>query len=339
MFVHYVEDDKFDVISMKRILRGQKSVKLTTSDRIDGIKNYSDFKKADIFVLDVRRPDSTSVEADVGTIRAYSDAPVVFVTGQDPDVIRERALAAGAIAVLKKESLEASMLMQILERACGSLNQMDASLETLFSSSQERAGTTVQWPMISPTIAACDEMMAFVESTLSGDLAESANEARDALELIRLIRRISLRQFSNSVLVDASQLISEAFDDLGPMMHMHGVRVSGELFGQAPFWTVGSRNDAAVGIKTVVKSALYLSCPGDHVQFQVGCVDGMTSIDILSKTVLIASHADVFKPHVHRTDAPSYGFCLMQAACHLLALRPEQIQITLGPVNRISIAL
>ena len=339
MLVHYVEDDKFDVISMKRILRGEKSVKLRTSERMDNITSFIDFKKADIFMVDVRRPDSTSVEADVGTIRSYSDAPVVFVTGQDPEIIRERALAAGAIDVLRKDSLDPSMLVQILERACGSIKQIDGSSDVLFSGSTETGIESVYWPMVSPTITTCDEMIAFVETTLSGDVRENISEVKEALELVRLIRRISTRQFSTSVLVDASQIVSKAFDDLSDTMRLHEVKVSGKLHGQAPFWTVGSRNDAALGIMTIVKSSLYLSCPGDHVQFHVGCVDGMTTIEILTKTVLISSHSEIFKTHAHGNDTPSYGLCLMQAACHLLALRPEQMTISTGPTNRISIIL
>jgi len=339
MLVHYVEDNKFDVISMKKVLRGEKSVRLRTSDRMDKISLFSDFKTADIFMVDVRRPDSISVEADVHTIRSYSDAPVVFITGDDSESIRERAMAAGAIAVLRKDSLDTAKLVELLRQACGSLNETHDSAPNMFSGFADFGIRSVQWPMESPTFSSCDEIIAFIEKALSGDVRENLSEIEEALELVRLIRRISMRQFSKSVLADATQLFSKAFDDLSKVMRLHEIRVSGDLYGHAPFWTVGSRADAELGIRTIVRSALYLSHPGDHVQFHVGSVDGVTTIDILTKTVLLSSHSEIFKSDVHGNETPSYGLCLMQAACHLLALRPEQVMISMGPVNRISIIL
>lgn len=58
--------------------------------------------RADCIVLDVHLPGLSGCEIQAHLAEAAQDVPVVMITGRDSDEARERAMAAGAAAYLRK---------------------------------------------------------------------------------------------------------------------------------------------------------------------------------------------------------------------------------------------
>jgi len=340
MLIHYVDDNKTDLLSLKRALRDEKSVQLRTCQRMDQIPGFKDVRLTDAFVLDVVRPDAVSIEADIKEIRTYTDAPVLFLTGQDPESIRDQALLAGALAVLNKDRTNPAFLLQILEQACSLRRHSEPAEETAPQPQLEALLTpSGQWPMQAPTLAACDEMLAFIEEAIGSSQTAIAKADQPATKLLRLMRRIAARRFASSVLVDASRIMTETFDTISPDFLALDIKVTIDLMGNAPFWTIGSRQDAECGIRTLVEGAAHLSQKGERLHIDVGCLHGLTRIDFTSKQALVSSHDELFRSHVLLNEQPSFGLCLLQVACHLLALRPEQVVFSGDGFHRVSFFL
>jgi FixJ family two-component response regulator len=58
--------------------------------------------RADCVVLDMHMPGVSGWDVQARLAAAAQDVPVVVITGRDSDDVRERALAAGAAAYLRK---------------------------------------------------------------------------------------------------------------------------------------------------------------------------------------------------------------------------------------------
>jgi hypothetical protein len=138
---------------------------------------------------------------------------------------------------------------------------------------------------------------------------------------------------------DASAIMAKTFDTLTADIRACDVKVTIDLQGNAPFWTIGSRQDAECGIQSLVEGMLYLCAKGERLHIDVGCIHGLTRIDFTSKDVLLSSHDEVFRAEILVNQRPTYALCLLQAACHLLALRPEQVVLSSDGVQRVSIFL
>jgi hypothetical protein len=184
-------------------------------------------------------------------------------------------------------------------------------------------------------------MLAMVEAALFGefDAGTEAASIQRALKLIRLTRQIGARRFATSILSDAASLMAEAFDQLTPEIRETGVKVSLDLIGNAPFWSIGARHDAKVGLTALMEGMIALSRRGDWLHFDIGNINELTRIDIAAKRPLISSPTEMFKKVVLGQEAPVYGLALIQAAVHLLGLRPEQVVIATDYTYRVSIFL
>jgi FixJ family two-component response regulator len=72
--------------------------------------------RADCIVLDVHLPGLSGCDVQAHLSEASQDVPVVMITGRDSDEARERALAAGAAAYLRKP-VDDQMLLTTLAAA------------------------------------------------------------------------------------------------------------------------------------------------------------------------------------------------------------------------------
>jgi FixJ family two-component response regulator len=70
----------------------------------------------DCVVLDVQMPGINGLEVQKLLVRSENFVPVIFITGHDEMIVRERALEAGAVALLRKP-LDQELLIKILREA------------------------------------------------------------------------------------------------------------------------------------------------------------------------------------------------------------------------------
>lgn len=336
MLIHYVDDSWADVVALKRALRDERAVSIQSTERIDQIICGENHERADIFVLDIFRPDSVSIELDVHAIRCFTDAPIVFLTGQDPERFRARAVGAGALDVLHKSNIDGSSLMRLFEQVCKEPARQvehDDADDVL----DGPADMLPIWPMIEPTVASCDEALAFIEQVLDQSVFEqdSADNAKKVASLLFLMRRIGARNFSTAVLADAADILQQTFDALAPTLWSNGVRMIMDVRGKVPFWSVGSRCDADLGLTALVEGLVALCGRNDQITFTVKYDETGPCIAVVSSKALISHKGEIFRATCLHLQRPTYGLAMLQCAIHLLGIRPEQVTLNHGKLNEI----
>ena len=99
-----VDDDESVCRAIKRLVRslGMNAETFASGqDFIDVVEATPSFY-ADCVVLDVQMPGLNGLEVQERMVRCGSRLPIIFITAHDENGVRERALAMGAIAFLRK---------------------------------------------------------------------------------------------------------------------------------------------------------------------------------------------------------------------------------------------
>jgi FixJ family two-component response regulator len=118
--VAIVDDDESVCRALKRLIR---SLRMTAEtyvsstefvDLIEALPSY----RPDCVVLDVQMPGMSGIEVQASIRRARGTIPVIFITAHDDRVVRAHALAAGAVAFLRKP-FDDALLIRTLGVALG----------------------------------------------------------------------------------------------------------------------------------------------------------------------------------------------------------------------------
>ena len=99
-----VDDDESVCRAMKRLVRSLgMAADAFTSGRefIDRVETTPSFQP-DCVVLDVQMPGMNGLEVQERLASSGNPLPVIFITAHDEAGVRDRALAAGAVAFLRK---------------------------------------------------------------------------------------------------------------------------------------------------------------------------------------------------------------------------------------------
>lgn len=99
-----MDDDESVCRAIKRLVRSLGMTAETyvcSAEFVDLIEALPSFQP-DCVVLDVQMPGMSGIEVQASVRRARGTIPVIFVTAHDDGVVRARALAAGAVAFLRK---------------------------------------------------------------------------------------------------------------------------------------------------------------------------------------------------------------------------------------------
>jgi FixJ family two-component response regulator len=83
-------------------------------DLIEALPSF----RPDCVVLDVQMPGMNGIEVQTCLRRARGEIPVIFITAHDDHAVRAQALAAGAVAFLRKPFNDA-LLVRTLDVALG----------------------------------------------------------------------------------------------------------------------------------------------------------------------------------------------------------------------------
>lgn len=120
-----IEDDELFAELVSRSLRGSEAKALEVSFEVtwvqylrDGLRELS-ARKFDIVLLDLRLPDSVSLESIPKLHAIDSDVAIVVLTGMNDDTVALEAVRAGAQDFLSKFDLTASNLIRSLRYALG----------------------------------------------------------------------------------------------------------------------------------------------------------------------------------------------------------------------------
>jgi FixJ family two-component response regulator len=99
-----VDDDASVCRALKRLVRslGMNAETFASGQEfVDCIEAMPSFR-ADCAILDVQMPGMDGLEVKEWLARSASPIPVIFITAHDEVGVRERALASGAVAFLRK---------------------------------------------------------------------------------------------------------------------------------------------------------------------------------------------------------------------------------------------
>lgn len=99
-----VDDDESVCRAIKRLVRSLgMAADAFTSGRefIDRVETMPSFQP-DCVVLDVQMPEMNGLEVQQRLASSGNHLPVIFITAHDEVGVRDRALAAGAVAFLRK---------------------------------------------------------------------------------------------------------------------------------------------------------------------------------------------------------------------------------------------
>lgn len=115
--VALVDDDESLCRSLGRLLRasGFRSVAFRSAEEFLGDDARSRF---DCLILDIQLDDMSGVELAERLTASRSTIPVIFLTAHDEPDVRERALATGCAAYLRKSD-PGEIVLDALRRAMG----------------------------------------------------------------------------------------------------------------------------------------------------------------------------------------------------------------------------
>jgi FixJ family two-component response regulator len=116
-----VDDDEFVCRALKRLVR---SLGMTAETYVNGAEFMeliadTPWFRPDCVVLDAQMPGMSGLEVQAGILRLARGAiPIIFITAHDDRVIRAQALAAGAVAFLRKP-FDDALFIRTLDAALG----------------------------------------------------------------------------------------------------------------------------------------------------------------------------------------------------------------------------
>ena len=115
-----VDDDESVCRAMERLVRSLGMAAETyasSEDFVNQVESLPSFH-LDCVILDVQMPGLNGIEVQTRIRRIHKNIPVIFITAHDDRAARERALAGGALAFLRKPCNDA-LLIQTLDAALG----------------------------------------------------------------------------------------------------------------------------------------------------------------------------------------------------------------------------
>lgn len=115
-----MDDDESVCRALKRLVRSlglAAETFVSSADFLELIEALPSFRP-DCVVLDVQMPNIGGIEVQASIRRTRGALPVIFISAHDDHLIRDQALAAGAIAFLRKPFSDA-LLIRTLDAALG----------------------------------------------------------------------------------------------------------------------------------------------------------------------------------------------------------------------------
>ena len=114
-----VDDDPGTLRGVKRLLRehGYESLLFRS---VEAFQKHGDFEQVLCVILDINLNDESGIELRHRLKAAGVSVPVIYITGDDNDVVRAAAMESGCIAYLTKP-FSAKSLIEPINRASADL--------------------------------------------------------------------------------------------------------------------------------------------------------------------------------------------------------------------------
>lgn len=115
-----VDDDESVCRALERLVRSLGMAAETYASSEDFVNQIESFPahRPDCVILDVQMPGMNGIEVQAQLRRTHKDIAVFFITAYDDRAARERALAGGALAFLRKPCNDA-LIIRTIDAALG----------------------------------------------------------------------------------------------------------------------------------------------------------------------------------------------------------------------------
>lgn len=340
MHIHYVEDSKLDAHALRHVLAKESDILLDVSEKLDDVGAAPSSVPIDVLLIDIVRPDSVSLETDISCARRFTQAPILFLTGLDPALLRERAIKAGADAVLRKGNLSGELLRQFAENARARSCLRFAPIDLDEPEEPEIALLPVM---------AMDGPLASVERGLASLWERGAGSSwageliglHGHIETLRLVRRLGARDLRQRVDCDASVLVQGIEGQLRAQAKRDGIHISFGYEEHAWFTSLGEIQDARAGIEALMHGLLGACGRQDRLHIEVHKQGDSACIEIACNRQILSGKQAFFgdAPIARQADVSLQAGAYLQCAVALLMLRAEQIHVHTDYGQRILIDL
>ena len=343
MHIHYVEDSKLDAHALRHVLAHESDILLDVSEKLDDVGAARAAGPIDVLLIDIVRPDSISLETDVSSARRFTQAPILFLTGLDPAALRERAIKAGADAVLRKGNLSGDMLRQFAEnaraRSCLRLAPIDpGELDEL---DEPEIALLPVIAMDGPLASVERGLVSLWERGAGSSWAGELDGLHGHIETLRLVRRLGARDLRQRADCDAARVVQGLEARMRAQAKRDGIHISFAYEENAWFASLGQAQDAHAGIEALMQGLLGACTRFDRLHIEVHKHGDSASIEASCNRQILSGKSVFFgdAPNVRQADAGDQAGAYLQCAVALLMLRAEQIRIHADYGQRILIDL
>ncbi len=338
MHVHYIEDNDNDAEVLSTLAEDDGRLKLTLSRSITGLHSQINDSDPDCLLIDVIRPDALSVEQDVELVRRYTSAPIMFITGGDPNAIRRRAVKAGAEAVLDKRKLNVDVLWQALVDARARTEQHAAPVLVMRDAAPLEAETAMgrfarPLAQMQTELSELTEHLRKAGRTVS---AESAERLLDTANTLTLLAKSDLNAKTLVGLHDAFQDVSDEhiavrFLDEPSAKDEPNANDSGLIRIDVVkdwFWHRGSADLASLAFQHLAQGVLALREGSERVAVRVERDNLGVSVAVYADQALLRDIEELLAP-IDPCHSPqrAKGLSHLQMTLLLLSMPSERVSL------------
>ena len=324
MNVHYVDDDDADLAIMLATAKKLPEVSLTTSRTLETLFDRIKASRVDCILLDINRPDTTSLEDDMDAIRQITYVPVILMTGGFANDYRIRATLAGADGVIEKSALSRELLDQVLKNARARVlaHSVHGSGGQPDEIPYDVALPLPQW--LDQLHKALDKVEASLDPSVADNGLSLVQEVREA---VSTSRQELAKNPSVTACVPMRWALNAAIEDVAPRAIASGVElVLAETGGT--FFPKGPRELGYMGFRFLLDGMVRTLEPGGRIQVSSQRADesGCT-IDLHLNRHGLSSKEAFFQTHPGQDSCcPRTGLRLRLAAL-LLGMSRKKISV------------
>lgn len=335
MFVHYVDDSPTDAMLLKRAVQAERDLNVRISNSLDELKTELLLESTDCILLDIMRPDAVSIEDDIRQVRLLTDAPVVFITGSVFDGLRQKAMKAGAYAVIDKAAMSSAVLKQILSNA--SCNQAmyrnSRSTEQADETEPEPDDFRPNWD-IERIHLILREAQLLLSAVQHKPETVSPVDIAFMEDMLDDLRTFALSDLTDVSFVSLAKCIQEVVPNLNDLIAAQKVHIT-LVLEQSGSSVMGSPLLAQAGLQRFLAGVIKACQPDDRIRITVSPQRaGMALLRIDVSRKLMDQPQLLFDHVVEPDDIPADAFCSMQAGLFILSVSEGQFSTHSTDLNQ-----
>ncbi|MBB36803.1 MAG: hypothetical protein CME88_11620 [Hirschia sp.] len=328
--LYYVDDNKADIYVMSKLFRSEEAVQLNSSSCLESLLEIDGLSDADCVFLDVMRPDSFSMEADLAALRTVTDAPVYFITSCESAPVRERAIKSGAEGLIEKGRLNKEVIFQIASNAIARRR----SCEAVHAKSPDMTPTR-------STRNSDNDAFVLAARTLSSNLSlvhgaiedepvsrELRGKIKDAAELADALDNLQMREVDTLERVNLRDVCASVQSDVEESATRNGVTFVWDVKPSC-YLQKGSMLQARSAVRHLCKAAISLAEDNASILFTaMPTEDGNHAlIQLYSANFRLPSNWSKASPCTQTRPAPMELQASLAMALELFNLPPDQLNI------------